>query len=105
LRLQKEKKKNTQRRLKIIGWIIYLSGVPAWVIILIGKHDWIAASIEAGGIPAMLFVGKEHRIWLVVFYAHEWKYGFIDVDSGQANFSSSTGSFAVFCNLWLHSFN
>ena len=30
-------------------------GVPAWVVILVGKHNWIAASIEAGGVPAMLF--------------------------------------------------
>ncbi len=44
-----------KRRLRIIGWVVYISGVPAWVIILVGKHDWIAASIEAGGIPAMLF--------------------------------------------------
>lgn len=43
-----------QRRMRILGWLIYLLGVPAWVVILVGKHDWIAASIEAGGIPAML---------------------------------------------------
>lgn len=43
------------RQLRIAGWSVYLLGVPAWVIILIGKHDWIAASIEAGGMPAMLF--------------------------------------------------
>ena len=35
--------------------MLYLAGVPAWVIILISKHDWIAASIEAGGVPSMLF--------------------------------------------------
>ena len=35
--------------------MIYIAGVPAWVIILISKKDWIAASIEAGGVPAMLF--------------------------------------------------
>jgi len=35
--------------------VIYILGVPAWVIILIIKHDWIAASIEVGGVPAMLF--------------------------------------------------
>ena len=35
--------------------VVYILGVPAWVIILVGKHDWIAASIEAGGIPAMMF--------------------------------------------------
>jgi hypothetical protein len=46
---------NRKRQLKIIGWTIYILGVPAWVAILVIKHDWIAASMEAGGIPAMLF--------------------------------------------------
>jgi len=45
----------TKRKLRIVGWTVYILGVPAWVIILVGKHDWIAASIEAGGVPAMLF--------------------------------------------------
>lgn len=49
------KDKKRKRQLKIIGWVIYILGVPAWVTILIIKHDWIAASMEAGGIPAMLF--------------------------------------------------
>lgn len=44
-----------KRSLKSLGWIVYIGGVPAWVIILVGKHDWIAAAIEAGGVPAMLF--------------------------------------------------
>ncbi len=37
------------------GWSLYLIGLPAWVIILADKHDWMAASIEAGGVPAMAF--------------------------------------------------
>lgn len=45
----------TKRQLRIAGWAVYILGVPAWVIILIGKHDWIAAAIEAGGLPALLF--------------------------------------------------
>jgi hypothetical protein len=44
-----------KRRLRIAGWSVYILGVPAWVMILVGKHDWMAAAIEAGGIPAMLF--------------------------------------------------
>jgi len=44
-----------KRKLRIIGWTVYILGVPAWVIILVDKHDWIAAAIEAGGVPAMLF--------------------------------------------------
>ncbi|SCY28464.1 hypothetical protein [Desulfoluna spongiiphila] len=42
-----------KRQLKLWGWGIYILGVPAWVTILILKHNWIAASIEAGGIPSM----------------------------------------------------
>ncbi|WP_300675302.1 hypothetical protein [Desulfoluna sp.] len=44
-----------KKQLKIWGWVIYILGVPAWVTILILKHNWIAASIEAGGVPSMLF--------------------------------------------------
>lgn len=48
------RKKDAKRRLKMAGWIVYLLGVPAWVAILVLKSDWIAASIEAGGVPAMV---------------------------------------------------
>lgn len=44
-----------KRTLRLVGWSVYILGVPAWVIILVSKHNWIAASIEAGGVPAMLF--------------------------------------------------
>ena len=54
LALAEGKKPKTKRQLKIIGWIIYILGVPAWVIILFSKHAWIAASVEIGGIPSML---------------------------------------------------
>ena len=55
LALAEGKNENTKRQLKIVGWIIYILGVPAWVMILISKHNWIAASIETGGVPSMLF--------------------------------------------------
>lgn len=42
-----------KRLLKLAGWLIYILGVPAWVIILISNQNWIAASIEVGGIPSM----------------------------------------------------
>lgn len=54
LALAEGRSAQVQRRLKIAGWSIFLLGVPAWVIILVGQHDWIAAAIEAGGIPAMV---------------------------------------------------
>lgn len=50
------KKEETKRKFKLYGWAIYILGVPAWVIILLGEQNWIAASIEAGGVPSM-FLG------------------------------------------------
>ena len=54
--LAEGKKENIKRKLKLYGWAIYILGVPAWVLILLSKQNWIAASIEAGGIPSM-FLG------------------------------------------------
>lgn len=47
---------NVKRIFRLVGWGIYILGVPAWVIILLGEQNWIAASIEAGGVPSM-FLG------------------------------------------------
>lgn len=43
------KNETTARRWRIASWIVYLLGLPPWVIIFIGKHNWIAASVEACG--------------------------------------------------------
>lgn len=50
----KSNKMARAQRWRVISWLVYLAGLPAWVIIFIHKHDWIAASLEAGGGPAML---------------------------------------------------
>jgi len=42
------------RNLRLIGWFVYLLGLPAWVIILVSRQNWIAASIETAGVPAIL---------------------------------------------------
>ncbi|MDR2500445.1 MAG: multidrug transporter [Treponema sp.] len=42
------------RSWRIAGWSAYLIGLPAWVVLLAGKQNWIAAAIEAGGAPALL---------------------------------------------------
>ncbi len=50
-----EKNENTGRSLwRIWAWSIYLLGVPPWVIILARERKWIAAGLEAGGVPAMI---------------------------------------------------
>lgn len=54
--VSEDKEQNLKRLFKLYGWAIYILGVPAWVIILLGKQNWITASIEAGGVPSM-FLG------------------------------------------------
>lgn len=66
-----EHKPQSKRIWRICSWIVYLIGLPAWVIIFIWEHNWIAASIETGGalsmalglIIALRGKGKEPR-WL-----------------------------------------
>lgn len=42
------------RTARIAGWLAYLAGLPAWVLLLSFKNDWIAAANEAGGAPALV---------------------------------------------------
>jgi hypothetical protein len=42
------------RKLRIIGWFSYLSGIPAWVIILTSNNNWVVAAIDIGSIPSMI---------------------------------------------------
>jgi hypothetical protein len=42
------------RNWRVAGWAAYLAGLPAWIVLLSGRHDWIAAANEAGGAPALL---------------------------------------------------
>lgn len=54
LAIAENRPEKSKRLLKLSGWWIYILGVPAWVIILISKQNWIAASVEIGGVPSML---------------------------------------------------
>ncbi len=40
---------------KILGWACYLIGLPAWVMILSLERNWIAAAIELGSAPSMIY--------------------------------------------------
>ena len=42
------------RRWRIASWAIYLAGLPPWIILFVSWRNWIAASVEASGAPAML---------------------------------------------------
>jgi hypothetical protein len=45
---------NNSQKWRTIGWIVYLVGVPAWVIVLALDKNWIAMAVEAGGVPAII---------------------------------------------------
>jgi hypothetical protein len=42
------------RKWRILAWTSYLIGLPAWIIILVSWRNWIVASVEASGAPAMI---------------------------------------------------
>lgn len=42
------------RKWRIASWAVYLFSLPPWVIIFVMWRNWIAASVEASGAPAML---------------------------------------------------
>ncbi|EGB14292.1 hypothetical protein DND132_1079 [Pseudodesulfovibrio mercurii] len=42
------------RQWRLWSWGIFLAGLPAWVAVFAMERNWIAASVEAGGSPAML---------------------------------------------------
>lgn len=39
---------------QIRSWIVYLTGLPAWLVVFAMEDNWIAAAVESGGAPAML---------------------------------------------------
>ncbi|MFA5810068.1 MAG: hypothetical protein WC935_07010 [Thermoleophilia bacterium] len=43
-----------RQRWVAIGWMWFLAAMPAWLAIFIIHHDWIAAALEAGAVPAAL---------------------------------------------------
>ncbi|MFA5945671.1 MAG: hypothetical protein WC802_02055 [Patescibacteria group bacterium] len=42
------------RQWRIAAWAVYIIGLPPWVAIFITEHNWIAASVETSGVPAMV---------------------------------------------------
>lgn len=70
-----ENKEGKQRsilpRWRMWAWVGFLVGAPAWIIIFIKAHNWIAVALEVGAIPSVVIgliiairgKGKEPR-WL-----------------------------------------
>lgn len=52
--MERGRSDNTKRRWRIWSWIVYIVGLPAWAIIFVIERNWIAASLEIGGLPSMI---------------------------------------------------
>lgn len=53
-RAERSGSEQLRRSWRIRSWLVYLAGLPAWVIVFFSEHNWIAAAVESGGAPAML---------------------------------------------------
>lgn len=51
---ERKSSETAKEKWQIWAWIVYIIGLPGWTTLFIIKHNWIAFSIEAGGLPAML---------------------------------------------------
>ncbi len=45
--------RSASKRRRISSWVIYLAGLPAWIIVFVHEKNFIAAAVESGGAPAM----------------------------------------------------
>lgn len=55
-RVERSASERKKRLWRIWSWIVYLIGLPGWVIIFVIERNWIAAALETGGVPSM-FMG------------------------------------------------
>ncbi len=53
-RAERSDTEKSRRTWRIRSWIVYLIGLPAWIIVFTCKDNWIAAGVETGGAPAMI---------------------------------------------------
>ena len=51
---ERSKSINDRKLWRIRSWIVYLAGLPAWVVVFISEHNWIAAGVDFGGGPAII---------------------------------------------------
>ncbi len=49
-----ERENPTNKKWRIWSWVVYLMGLPPWVIIFVLHRNWIAAALEASGAPSMI---------------------------------------------------
>ncbi len=53
-RSKSRKNLRSARKFRIWSWVAYLVGLPPWILVYANARNWIAASIEASGTPALI---------------------------------------------------
>jgi hypothetical protein len=53
-RAERSQCEHHRKNWRIWSWLVYLAGLPAWVVLFISERNWIAAGVESGGSPAMI---------------------------------------------------
>ena len=53
-RARRSGNEDNARSWRIASWVVYLIGLPPWVILFGIWHNWIAMSVEASAAPAMV---------------------------------------------------
>jgi hypothetical protein len=44
---------NLSRQWRIWAWVVYIIGLPFWLVILSHEKNWMVTFVEAGGLPSM----------------------------------------------------
>ena len=53
-RAEKSGSKDLKKWLRVASWLACLIGLPAWVILFVIRHDWIAACLESSAVPSIV---------------------------------------------------
>jgi hypothetical protein len=40
---------------RVVAWMMYLVGLPGWLVIFVYEHNWIVMAVELGGVPGVLY--------------------------------------------------
>lgn len=52
--VEKSEDDREKRQWRIATWVVYIVGLPAWIVIFVQERNWMAAAVEAGGAASML---------------------------------------------------
>jgi hypothetical protein len=51
---EQQSKDAAKRKWRTVAWVVYLVGLPAWLIIFVIEHNWIVLAVETAGVPSVV---------------------------------------------------